>query len=179
MTSLEKAHEQHPNLQADKVEAGQPVFLVVGAQAMVPKPGLKLTTLGKPNPRNIVPHRIGTESQDSIETNSHSIMAVLLWPGQENDGSRKVSLYTGGDAEDPQEGDFIKWLKRDHVPTDANRKIKVSTVKVGHHGSKFATNAKWTDITVDRWVISSGKKHDHPSTESILFPVFLLRQRNR
>ncbi|KAI5782098.1 hypothetical protein DFH27DRAFT_283258 [Peziza echinospora] len=134
-------------VQAAALNAQRPVFLVVGAEN----------------------HFIDGTVGDLPNMNGSSVMAVIVWPavfGQRN----RVSLYTGGDAEEEQEERLLTWL-------GSRVTARLDATKAGHHGSHFSTKEALLDFDNRAFVISAGKSSGHPSFSVLFFVLALAHAR--
>lgn len=84
--------------------------------------------------------------------NASSIMATIIWPT--NTGKNRISLYTGGDAEEELERLLLDWVGTNTV---------LDVVKAGHHGSHFATPEGLVALENQAFVVSAGDEYGHPS----------------
>ncbi|RFU79632.1 hypothetical protein TARUN_2605 [Trichoderma arundinaceum] len=152
VASLTEAYECH--LLKDKVS---PVFLIVGIDdcfiddAAWTKPLLswRIADKGKPH-----------------EINSASLMTTVIWPTISKNEVR-VSLYTGGDAEEERERHLLSWMENGR---DLQKKeVELDVVKMGHHGSHFALPENMVNFQNKAFVVSAGKRHGHPSYSVLIY----------
>ncbi|KAK4121069.1 hypothetical protein N657DRAFT_135173 [Parathielavia appendiculata] len=90
---------------------GPSTFLCLGVDDVFagPEPDLLTAThQRKGHPDDSVQRQ--NKTNISTVPNAWSLMALLVWPGAREDGTRKISLSTGGDAEDDREARLIHWL---------------------------------------------------------------------
>ncbi|EHK18407.1 uncharacterized protein TRIVIDRAFT_225720 [Trichoderma virens Gv29-8] len=95
------------------------------------------------------------------EINGASLMATIIWP--RDDSNLRVSLYTGGDAEEERERHLLKWMG------NTKKDVFLDVVKTGHHGSHFALPENIVNFKSQAFVISAGQKHGHPSFSVIFY----------
>ncbi|UKZ78429.1 hypothetical protein TrVFT333_006169 [Trichoderma virens FT-333] len=95
------------------------------------------------------------------EINGASLMATIIWP--RDDSNLRVSLYTGGDAEEERERHLLKWMG------NTEKDVFLDVVKTGHHGSHFALPENIVNFKSQAFVISAGQKHGHPSFSVIFY----------
>ncbi|KAI1114238.1 hypothetical protein F5Y14DRAFT_415138 [Nemania sp. NC0429] len=99
----------------------------------------------------------------STVTNASSMMCVLLkW--ETTSQSIDLQLYTGGDAEDPQEQCLQEWLVDSGVE-------KINVFKCGHHGSGNATHSAFFDLKPEYFIMSVGEEYGHPSLSLLFFII--------
>ncbi|KAF2657052.1 hypothetical protein K491DRAFT_348351 [Lophiostoma macrostomum CBS 122681] len=110
--------------------------------------------------------RIDGEDMEKGRTtpkNASSIMATLMMWDPSTKRPR-VHLYTGGDAEEWQENEMLDWLE-----TVLHKDIKIDAIKAGHHGSHFATTARFFDHDIDWFVYSAAEDYGHPGFSLVFF----------
>ncbi|PTB63053.1 hypothetical protein BBK36DRAFT_1182688 [Trichoderma citrinoviride] len=96
--------------------------------------------------------------------NGASLMATVIWPSAI--GEYRVSLYTGGDAEEGCERCLLEWMEKGR--NLLKREVRLDVVKMGHHGSHFALPESIVKFQNKAFVVSAGSRHGHPSY-SVLF----------
>ncbi|EGR47010.1 uncharacterized protein TRIREDRAFT_109373 [Trichoderma reesei QM6a] len=96
--------------------------------------------------------------------NGASLMATVIWPSAI--GEYRVSLYTGGDAEEACERCLLEWMERGR--NLLKKEVRLDVVKMGHHGSHFALPENIVKFQNKAFVVSAGSRHGHPSY-SVLF----------
>ncbi|KAL7805662.1 hypothetical protein V8C44DRAFT_340239 [Trichoderma aethiopicum] len=96
--------------------------------------------------------------------NGASLMATVIWPSAI--GEYRVSLYTGGDAEEACERCLLEWMERGRDLL--KKEVRLDVVKMGHHGSHFALPESIVKFQNKAFVVSAGSRHGHPSY-SVLF----------
>ncbi|KAI0546743.1 hypothetical protein F4679DRAFT_556856 [Xylaria curta] len=96
--------------------------------------------------------------------NAASLMCLLIWRDDDptNESKVRISLYTGGDAEEPQEKPLLDWFATSKVK-------KLDCIKAGHHGSKKGTHENFTLYNPDVFIFSVGEDYGHPSFSLIYF----------
>ncbi|KAF5540890.1 hypothetical protein FNAPI_10411 [Fusarium napiforme] len=151
--SLKEAYKQCPNLKDKK----QPVFLIVGADENFID--------GQPSFKR--PGDSVKSGENSRAINAASIMAIIIWPTQDVETLLRVSLYTGGDAEEEREEHLLAWMTKGMDL--AKGKVTLDVVKAGHHGSHFAMPETMLNFQNQAFVISAGEKHGHPSFSVLYF----------
>ncbi|TFB01706.1 hypothetical protein CCMA1212_006414 [Trichoderma ghanense] len=96
--------------------------------------------------------------------NGASLMATVIWPSAI--GEYRVSLYTGGDAEEGCERCLLGWMEKGRDLL--KKEVRLDVVKMGHHGSHFALPENIVKFQNKAFVVSAGSRHGHPSY-SVLF----------
>ncbi|KAF2147997.1 hypothetical protein K461DRAFT_324960 [Myriangium duriaei CBS 260.36] len=89
--------------------------------------------------------------------NASSIMACVIWP---RDHGQRISLYTGGDASEPEESRLVDWIGNNDM---AHQLTKIDVIKAGHHGSHFSTPENLITRDTCAYVVSAGDEYGHPS----------------
>ena len=103
----------------------------------------------------------GGRGQNANTKNASSLMCLVIWPRQQPTDRWKISLYTGGDAEKPQELNLLEWLA---LPNNDFARIEsLGCIKAGHHGSLNGTHYDFFMLQPKTFIMSAGKKHGHPS----------------
>jgi hypothetical protein len=97
--------------------------------------------------------------------NGASLMATVIWPSAI--GEYRVSLYTGGDAEEACERCLLEWMERGR--NLLKKEVRLDVVKMGHHGSHFALPENIVKFQNKAFVVSAGSRHGHPSKP--IFPL--------
>jgi hypothetical protein len=87
-------------------------------------------------------------------TNQVSIVCVLYWAG-----TGRISHYLGGDADQDTESKVLSWLTR-----RGSRSIRITSIKLSHHGSRSSTPLDFWDTVRPKNVIISLpiRQHHHP-----------------
>ncbi|KAK3376171.1 hypothetical protein B0T24DRAFT_572789 [Lasiosphaeria ovina] len=135
----------------------RPVFLVVGADQHFISDAMFTNY-------DVAPEHPGKGSERLI--NGASIMAVVIWPTTTKTHVKpflRVSLYTGGDAEEDRERVLLAWMENNATAPGG---VKLDVVKTGHHGSHFAMPENMVNFQNKAFVISAGAKHGHPSRDA-------------
>jgi beta-lactamase superfamily II metal-dependent hydrolase len=148
VASLEKAYEKCVNLRDEL----RPVFLIVGVDENFIDGKL---TFKRP-PDSVKNAKKGMARQ----INAASIMAIVIWPTG-NPKLLRVSLYTGGDAEEARERQLLEWMAQGMDLTQGE--VLLDVVKAGHHGSHFAMPETMLNFQNQAFIYSAGEKHGHPS----------------
>ncbi|KAF5980594.1 hypothetical protein FCOIX_4735 [Fusarium coicis] len=95
------------------------------------------------------------------DRNASSIMALVIWPipfEADTNHQMRVSLYTGGDAEEELETGMMGWLGMAR-----ERTIYLDVVKAGHHGSHFSTTEDVFLHRLQHLIVTAGAQYGHPS----------------
>ncbi|KAJ4030770.1 hypothetical protein NW761_013349 [Fusarium oxysporum] len=142
--SLDGVYEYAPELNDRK----RPIFLIYGVDGMTFRDEWA------------APSRSWT-NRNRNDKNASSIMALVIWPipfEADDNWQMRVSLYTGGDAEEGLEEAMMGWLG-----AEGGRSIHLDVVKAGHHGSHFSTTEESFLHNLQYLVISAGRQYGHPS----------------
>ncbi|KAM7183885.1 hypothetical protein V8F20_012446 [Naviculisporaceae sp. PSN 640] len=101
------------------------------------------------------------DTVDSTPTNQSSLAAMLIW----DDG--QISLYTGGDRDDPREIPIVEWSGCTGGPELGKN---VTTVKASHHGACTSSPTTFFEkFNPQNVIISSGADYGHPRWELIMY----------
>jgi len=126
---------------------GPPVFLCIGADSRLI------------NQQPIAPQAQQAKKEQAAKLmNDSSILAVIAWPLMVS-GKPRLSLYTGGDAEEDREVEVLKWVGNGAVQST------IDVIKLGHHGSHNATPELMGHCRTQYFVVSAGEDHGHPSKQ--------------
>ncbi|KAM7195153.1 hypothetical protein V8F33_006827 [Rhypophila sp. PSN 637] len=106
--------------------------------------------------------------------NYQSIMAVIAWCGVPDVGIR-LSHFMAGDAHNDTEKAMLNFLKLKGQNPD-NLGYPIEILKAGHHGSRESTSAELLKACrPKKFIISAGRKHGHPSWQTVLLLVTYYR----
>lgn len=144
--SLEDVYKCAPEL----FKHQKPIFLIYGVDGMT-----FTDEWAEPNP--------SWTGKDRNDKNASSIMALIVWPipfDADVDHQMRISLYTGGDAEQGLEEAMMMWLGMGR-----GRTFYLDVVKAGHHGSHFSTTEHALRNNLQYLVVSAGAQYGHPSKQ--------------
>ncbi|KAK0713177.1 hypothetical protein B0T26DRAFT_753316 [Lasiosphaeria miniovina] len=113
------------------------------------------------------------KSDDAKDMNASSIMAAVVWPVPSNQSPLRISLYTGGDAEEVLERSFIAWMTNAAPPG-----VKLDAVKAGHHGSHNATPENLLMFDAQAFIVSAGDEYGHPSFATLFYVLAVAQFKN-
>lgn len=137
----------------------EPIFLCVGCDdEFISNPTLEPIPLAYHKPPGV--------GEDVL--NKSSIILISIWhkPHHQNPDRRRITLYTAGDAEEPEELEVLEWLKE--IPGQFHKPV-IDVLKPGHHGSAKSTPEDLVKFNTKFFIISAADGHGHPSFALLFF----------